>query len=349
MKDFKKHLINHRASILEAMEAINKLDSALTLFVCDDNDKLIGTVTDGDIRRGLLRGKAVNMSVAEYTHATFKSIKKNDINVKHINDIKESGIELLPILDDHGRIFKVHDFKKRMSLLPLECVIMAGGKGKRLKPLTDTMPKPMLRLGKKPIIEHNIDRLIQFGIEKIYISINYLGEHIREYFGDGSGKGISIEYIEEDIPLGTAGSLSLVDKFSTDYVLLMNSDLFTDINFEDLFLEVINTNAEMGIASIPYTVSIPYAILERDNNVITSFKEKPNHTHYANAGIYIFKKKWIDKIPKNTFYNITDLITELLNLNKTIIHDPIVGYWIDIGKPDDFKKAQEIAKHINYN
>jgi dTDP-glucose pyrophosphorylase len=347
MKDFKKHLINHNVSILEAIDKINSLSATLTLFVCDENGKLIGTLTDGDIRRGLLKGKNLDMSIKEYMLVDYKSIKNNGIDVQKFKKIKDSGVDLLPIIDEEGCITKVYDLEQKKSILPLECVIMAGGKGERLKPLTAKVPKPMLKLGGKPIIEYNVDRLIEFGIEKIYISINYLGDQIKDYFGDGSKKGISIEYIEEDIPLGTAGALSLVDKFNTDYVLLMNSDLFTDINFEDLFLEIINTKAEMGIASVPYTVRIPYAIFERDNNIITSFREKPNHTHYANAGIYIFKKKWIEKIPKNTFYNITDLITELLDLNKKIIHDPIVGYWIDIGIPDDFKRAQEIAKHIS--
>jgi len=223
---------------------------------------------------------------------------------------------------------------------------MAGGRGERLLPLTKNTPKPLLKIGHKPIIEHVIDRLIKFGIEKIYITINYLGEQIVDYFGDGSSKGIQIEYIWEKKPLGTAGALSLINDFNFDHVLLMNSDLFTNVNFEDLYLKVINDNATMGIASVPYTVNIPYAIFDLDGDNIRSFKEKPNKTHYANAGIYIFETKYCKMIPKNTFYNITDLIDKLILQNKKIIHDPIVGYWIDIGRIDDYNYANEIATHI---
>lgn len=346
MKDFSNHIINHNASALEAMEVINSLVYSLTLFVCDDNGKLIGTLTDGDIRRGLLKGNNVTQSVTDYMSVKFHFIRQNGSHVEQIMSLRKKGIELVPVLDDLNTIVRIYDLKYRKSVLPLECVIMAGGRGERLKPLTDTIPKPMLELGGKPIIEHNIDRLIQYGIEKIYISINYLGEQICNYFGDGSTKGISIEYIQEDIPLGTAGALSMINSFDTEYILLMNSDLFTNVNFEELYIETLNSNAEMGISSIPYIVNIPYAIFEREDNVIKSFKEKPNHTHYANAGIYLFKNKWVESIPKNTFYNMTDLISEILKLEKKIIHEPIVGYWIDIGKPDDYIRAKEIADHI---
>ena len=179
---------------------------------------------------------------------------------------------------------------------------MAGGE--RLRPLTDLTPKPMLLLGGKPIIEYNIDRLISFGIEKIYISVKYLGQQIVDYFGDGSSKGITIEYIWEDQSLGTAGALSLVNKFNTDYILLMNSDLFTNADFEDLYLNVLENNALMGVATIPYTTKVPYGIFTVDQNQITALKEKPIFTNYANAGIYILNRRILDKIPLNTYFNI---------------------------------------------
>ena len=222
-----------------------------------------------------------------------------------------------------------------------------GGRGKRLSPLTDTVPKPMLPLGDKPIIEHNIDRLIAFGIQKIYISVKYLGEQIREYFGDGSKKGINIEYIWEEEFLGTAGALALVDDFKSDHVLLMNSDLFTNVDFEDLYLELIKNNADMAVSSTEYKVDVPFAVFETKDKKVIDFKEKPSYIYHSNAGIYILNKKLIAKIPKNQFYDITDLMENLVKEGGKLVHNPIIGFWIDIGKPSDYKQAQEFVKHLN--
>jgi len=224
---------------------------------------------------------------------------------------------------------------------------MAGGRGERLRPLTDDTPKPMLEIGGKPILEHNIDQLISYGIEKIYITILYLGQQIMDYFGDGSAKGISIEYIWEDKPLGTAGALTLIKNIETKYIVLMNSDLFTDVDIEDLFLSINQNEADMGIASVLHTVKIPYGIFDEEDQKIRSIREKPVFTHYANAGVYILRKELIQYIPQNSFYDITDLIEGLLKMGMVIIQNPIVGYWIDIGKHDDYQRAQEIAKHLS--
>jgi NDP-sugar pyrophosphorylase family protein len=225
-------------------------------------------------------------------------------------------------------------------------MIMAGGRGKRLSPLTDHIPKPMLPLGDKPILEHNIDRLISYGIKKIYISVKYLGEQLEAYFGDGSSKGIEIKYIWEDEPLGTAGALALVEQFNSEFLLLMNSDLFTDVDFEDLYLDLINEKADMVVASTSYKVDVPFAVFETNERQIQNFKEKPSYVYHSNAGIYMFKSSLINKIPKNKFYNITDLMEELVNEKGKLIHNPILGYWIDIGSPADYKRAQELIKHI---
>ncbi len=349
MTHFEQNIIDSEASILDAISRLDMLsntDKVLTLFILQQ-EKLIGTLTDGDIRRGLLKGLTVNSRVSECMVKDFTFIRSGEIDVKQVSEIRRKGITLLPSISEDDKIDRVYDLQAQKSILPLECMIMAGGRGERLRPLTDTVPKPMLKLGDKPIIEHNIDRLIEYGIEKIYISIKYLGEQIVEYLGDGSSKGIKIEYIQEDKPLGTGGALSLVENFTSPYILLMNSDLFTDIDFEDLYLATIEQHAEMGIASIPYTVNIPYAIFDKEDSKILSFKEKPNNTHYANAGIYIFKTKWIDMIPKNEFFNITDLMQALLERNEHVIHNAIPGYWIDIGKHEDFERAREIMKHLD--
>jgi len=198
-------------------------------------------------------------------------------------------------------------------------------------------------LGSKPIIEHNIDRLIKFGIKKIYISVNYLSNIIKDYFGDGSSKGIEIRYIEESKPLGTAGSLTLVDKFKTNHVLLMNSDLFTNIDFERMYKSAVEKKSSITLASKDYKIDVPYAIFDSNNSIINGFKEKPVYNYNLNAGIYILRKEVINKIPKDTFYDITDLIEKLMQENEIVSHSVINGYWIDIGKKEDYIKAQELV------
>jgi dTDP-glucose pyrophosphorylase len=346
MFEIEKHIIFLNDTIIDALKKLNNVPDNLTLFVLNDKNRLAGTLTDGDIRRGFINGCSLDMPVSEFMSSNYRFIEEGKPDVFKIQEFKNQRIQLVPVVNKSGEIVRVYDFKFLKSVLPLECLIMAGGRGERLRPLTDTVPKPMLKIGNKPIIEHNIDRLISFGIEKIYISIKYLGSQIKEYFGDGSSKGISISYIEEDEPLGTCGALSFVKEFNSDYVLLMNGDLFTDIDFESFYTSVVEKDADMGIASIPYTINVPYAVFDHDNDSVLGFQEKPNYTKFANAGIYIFKKKWLSSIPKNKFFNITDLMDIMIREKATMIHHPIIGYWIDIGKMDDYFRAKEIAKYI---
>ena len=345
MKDFSKNFIYLNKSIIDAMKMLDDIPESLTLFVVDKNEKLLGTLTDGDIRRGFIKGMTRKHKVSEFMFTRFHSVTDN-VSVQDFKTARELGIRLLPVLNQKGQVEKIIDVKKRKSILPLEAMIMAGGRGERLQPLTNKTPKPMLPLGDKPILEHIIDRLIEYGITKIYISVKYLAEQIIDYFGDGSSKGISIEYILEDQPLGTAGALSKIKNIKTEHILLMNSDLFTDANFEDIYLNVIKRQALLGVATIPYTTKVPYGIFMIDNDRVIGIKEKPTYTSYANAGIYIINKSIINKIPSNRYYNITDLMEDLIKLGLIVVHNPLVGYWIDIGQHQDYKNAQEIVKHL---
>jgi NDP-sugar pyrophosphorylase family protein len=224
---------------------------------------------------------------------------------------------------------------------------MAGGKGERLLPLTKSTPKPMLKVGDKPIIEHNIDQLKAYGIQNFHISINYLGHIISDYFKDGTTKGIQIEYIKEDRPMGTLGAVSCVEKYTKEDVLIMNSDLLTNIDFADFYNEFKNQDADMAVATIPYHVDLPYAIMELDGVKVTSFKEKPRYTYFANAGIYLVKASVTELIPKDSFYDATDLMESLIQKGKKLINYPILGYWLDIGKPEDFARAQKDISHLH--
>lgn len=345
MKDFIPYTIHKDANCLEALNKLNEEESNQTLFVVDDNNRLIGTLTDGDIRRGFIIGLDLKSPVYLFAHKKFTSIN-GIIKVSDIKRIKQEGKKVLPKLNSLGQIEKIYNLTNLNSILPVHAVIMAGGRGERLRPLTDSIPKPMLPLGLKPILEHNIDRLISFGVETITITVRYLAEQIIDYFGDGSSKGINIDYIKEETPLGTIGALSLIEDIKQESVLVLNSDIFSNINFEDLFLVFENSNADMAVASIPYSVDIPYAIMELEGNTIKSFKEKPKNTYYANAGIYLIKKQTVNIIPRGRFFNATDLMNSIISNNGRLIHSPITGYWIDIGKHDDYNKAKEIIKHL---
>lgn len=341
-----KHIIDKDASILDALRQLNTTTN-FTLFVVDENRKVVGAVTDGDIRRGLIAGASMVDAIYSICHKSFRYI---DDKVKDtpslFNEIKKSGITLVPYLDDCGCIKKLIDLRQTNALLPIDAVLMAGGRGERLSPLTDNCPKPLLPLGGKPIIEHNIDRILSFGISNITLSVRYLSNQLREYFGDGKQMGASIDYVEEDFPLGTIGSVSLIKKFHNDTVLVMNSDLFTNIDLEEFYTHFIDAGADMSIASIPYNVSVPYAVMEFDGDKVKSLVEKPTYTYYSNAGIYLIKKSVLQQLEYGKHCDATDLMQRLIDNGKKVTSFPIVGYWIDIGRHEDYKKAQEFIKYI---
>ena len=342
-------LIHKNKNLVEGLQCLNELRnlSRLILFVVDDNEKVIGSVTDGDIRRSIIAEQNLQKTLGEIANPDFKRLYQKD-TYQSFEKYRKSDIKILPILNQEGKMVNLIDLEYTKAQLPLEAVIMAGGRGKRLSPLTDTIPKPMLRLGDKPIIEHNIDRLISFGIKKIYISVKYLGDQIVNYLGDGSQKGISIEYVWEDEPLGTAGALALINNLSTEHILLMNSDLFTNVNFESLYLKLINENADMAVASTEYKVDIPYAVFETQEGRVTNFREKPSFIYHSNAGIYILKRSLIAKIEKGKYCDITDVMEQLVTEGGKLVYDPIIGYWIDIGKTVDYEHAQEFIKHLDH-
>lgn len=341
-------IIHVSHSIKDALRIIDRIGVARTvLFLIDQNHKLLGTISDGDIRRGLLKDISIDAPAVEVANKNYISVKENDDIAGAIKYCKKEGVRFLPLLGKNGCLQKVLDVNQFAGFLPLSAVIMAGGKGKRLMPLTANLPKPMLKVGEKPIIEHNVDRLIKFGVQHISISVNYLGDIISDYFQDGGEKGVKIDYIRENEPMGTMGSITLKKTYEKEYIILMNSDLLTNIDFEDFFNEFTNSEADMAVATIPYHSDIPYAVLDLNgSNEIVSFQEKPRYTHYSNAGIYLFKRSLIDLLPAGEYYDATDLIQLLIKKKMKVIAYPILGYWLDIGRMNDYLKAQEDIKHL---
>lgn len=341
-------IISPNASGRDALRQLNQISGIIApvLFIIENN-KVLGTLTDGDIRRGLLNGLQIDDSILSFAKVNFKFFTEKKYTQTEISHLKELNIRFVPVLDNSGSFKEILDLENRTGNLPLSAVIMAGGKGERLLPLTLDTPKPLLKVGDKPIIEYNIDRLIKFGVKEIFISVRYLGEQIEEYFGDGSAKGCSIKYLYEDKPLGTIGVLGQKVEFSNTEILVMNSDLLTDIDFEHFYNSFILEQADMAVASTPFDVNVPYAVLEFSaGKQIKDFKEKPKYTYYSSAGIYLIKRELLLNIPAETKYDTTDFMTELLNNGLKVIAEPIHGYWLDIGRIEDFIKAQEDIKFL---
>lgn len=346
MRHYKEYLIQTRASIKVALKMMDQLARDANLFAIDENERLVGSLTDGDVRRGFINGKTLDQNVVDFLQPNPKFIRKGERDIKKVIEFREAELKVVPVIDENDRVVNVINFRELRSYLPVDTVIMAGGKGTRLKPLTDRIPKPLLPVGDKPILEHNLDRLSKFGIDDFWISINYLGDQIEKHFGNGNAKNRNTQYVREDQYLGTIGAVSKIENFRHEYVLVTNSDILTDLNYEDFFIRFLDEEADFAVLTIPYKINIPYAVLETSNGHVVSFKEKPSYTYYSNGGIYLMKKSVTQLIPKNTFYNATDLMEKLIKSGKKVISYSFNGYWLDIGKHEDYEKAQKDIKHV---
>lgn len=346
MKNYKSHLINSTATLKDGLIAINQLlNEVLCLFVVDNSLRLVGTLTDGDIRRALISGLELKESIESAMNKNCIKLLITEVTPAKIKIFRTKDIKLLPCIDELGKIIKVYDLEAKQSILPIDAVLMAGGKGVRLRPLTEKTPKPLLKVGDKSIIDYNIDRLLHFGVEHINVTVNYLREQIEAHFLKEID-GIKITCVKEPKYLGTIGSVKFIPKFYHDTVLVMNSDLFTNIDLEEFYDDFLKSNADMAVAAIPYAISVPYGIFKLEDNTIKGLREKPTYNYYANGGIYLIKRKLFDIIPDDTFFDATDFIELLIAQGYKVIRFPLIGYWIDIGKHEDFKKVQEFAKHI---
>ena len=343
----KKHILYSNQTVRDALLMLNDLKKNTILIVVDEAGTLIGSLTDGDLRRGFIKGLTFDDSLMDYLQPDPLFIYEEELPKSNLNTLRLRNFMVVPIVDRNRKVVRILNLREIQSVVPADVFIMAGGRGQRLMPLTEATPKPMLHVGGKPILEHNIDRLINYGIKNIYISVNYLADQIEDYFKDGSDKGVSINYVHEDKPLGTIGSVKMVDNLENDYVMVMNSDLLTDIDFNGFFQTFLRSGADMAVATTMYNVEVPYGVMEVDNgNFVNALKEKPCYTYYSNAGIYIIKKELLSLVPHNQFYNVTDLMESLIAEGKKLVSFPILGYWLDIGKHDDFIKAQEDIKSL---
>ncbi len=344
----KNHFISQRLTLLQALERINSLaPEPLVLFVLDDDDRMVGTLTDGDSRRALIAGASVNDSVDKVMHRNFNYMREEDIDdvneIRHQRDLK---MRLVPVLDNGKKVTEVINLEKYKTRLPIDAVLMAGGKGERLRPLTEKMPKPLLPVGGKPIIDYNVDNLISYGVKHINVTVNYLAEQLEEHFSK-LRSDVQVRCFREPKFLGTIGSIRYVEDFYNDTILVMNSDVFTNLDFEDFYLHFKLHDADMSVCAIPYSVKVPYGIFSLEGErEIKGVIEKPTYDYYANAGIYLIKKKLLELIPSDTMFHSTDLLIAAVEAGKKVIRFPLNGTWIDIGNPQEYQRAQELAKHL---
>lgn len=344
--NYSSNLISEKDTIQEALTLLNSLTTELTLFVINDKKKILGTLTDGDIRRGLLSGLNISSPITQCMNQSFRFIEKSNLTFSRIDSLKTQGIKLLPIIEN-GVLIEIFNLTTLKAYLPVDVVIMAGGQGQRLRPLTENIPKPLLPIGEKPILEHLINHLVKFGVKNIHISLNYLGDQIVDYFGDGSSRGININYLKEKVRMGTAGALSSYNPPENDTILMINSDILTDIDFSRFYKFFIDTNSDICVAGIPYEVKIPYAVLTLENNFIQSIEEKPVYTYFSNGGIYLINADLINNIPKDQKYDATDFIEDSLRENLKVSSYPVTDYWLDIGRHDDYLRAQKDISALN--
>ncbi len=346
MMDTQKFTISIESSAREAIERINQLAIPnVSIFIIDMNGKLEGSITDGDIRRGLLKGKSIDDSIDLFMNVNSKYFVEGEDNYTNVNRFKNAGIRLIPVVNSQRILLKIIDLELLHSLLPLDVVLMAGGKGERLKPLTDKTPKPMLHVGDKPIIVRNIERIANFGVDQFNIAVRHMADQIKDGLNINEFAHLRLNFVEEEEPLGTIGALSLIDDFKNDTILLMNADLLTNIDFSDFYKKFIDSESEMQVATIPYNIDVPYAVMDIDDSGrVKAFNEKPRYTFYSNAGIYIFKKELISLIPKGENFDATHFMELVMEKGNSISTYPILGYWLDIGRPEDYYKAQNDVK-----
>jgi len=348
--DLDAYTINASCTIRQALKKLNALSgSAMTLFVINEADhRLAGSLTDGDIRRAIINGATLDSAVIVAAHVSPATVNlSNSDNIDALRAMRRRGLTLIPVVDNDGVMLSILNLQVTPTQLPLSAILMAGGKGERLRPLTLDTPKPLLEIEGKPIIDYNLEALCRCGIKDIYVTVNYLAQKIVDHLQAFSLPGVNISTIREPAALGTIGSAAMAPLPETGNTLVMNSDLLTTISFEDMYLRHRDTNADVTIAVIPYQISVPYAILDINGDNVTAINEKPSYSHFANAGIYIFNNMLLRSLPTGRPTDATDLIQYAIDNNLKVTYHPVNGSWIDIGTPADFAQAKALMKHHN--
>ena len=347
MKDWKRTFINPTQPILEAMRIIDT--SALQIaLVVDEKKRLIGVVTDGDIRRGILKGVKLDEPISTIMFREFTYAKATAAREEIIALMKRKELLQIPLLDEDGCVVDLKVLVDLISMPQTEnwVVLMAGGLGNRLRPLTNDCPKPLLTLNEKPILEIILENLIKHGFRQFYISINYKAEMIEKHFCDGSNWGVQIEYLREKKAMGTAGALGLLPERPAAPLIVMNGDLLTNINFRQL-LDFHHAHKALATMCVrDYNFQVPFGVVALDQYRLSNIDEKPSHHFFVNAGIYVLSPTALDIIPPDETYDMTVLFQDIIAAGHEAIAFPIREYWLDVGQFDDYEKASTEYQEI---
>ncbi|MBE3570567.1 MAG: nucleotidyltransferase family protein [Bacillales bacterium] len=340
MRNWKELLVPPSTSIIETMKNIDHTAAQIALVV-DDDFRLLGTVTDGDIRRGILRGISLDDQVTKVMNKNPITMKKGTSKQAIKKMFQEKKLRQLPILNNNNQVVDVIFSDVLLDSLSFDnwVVLMAGGLGTRLLPLTENIPKPMLTVGTKPILQTILESFIEHGFHRFYFSVNYKREIIKDYFGNGLEWGVNIQYLDENQRLGTAGALSLFSEKPTKPIIVMNGDILTKINFQQLlqFHEESESMATMCVRE--YQLQIPYGVVRTEGTRLCSIEEKPIERHFVNAGIYVLNPEVLNYIPENQYFDMPSLFELLIKRQEKTNVFPIREYWLDIGRIPDFEKA----------
>ena len=341
MKDWRETLIGPTATIHQAIKAIDTSSRQIALVV-DSDHRLLGTVTDGDIRRAILRGADMDAPVGDVMKVEPHVAKESDSKERLLSRMAAESVRQFPLLDDSGRVTGLVYIDDLMS--PTErrdnwVLIMAGGLGTRLRPLTDSAPKPLLQVGDKPLMETIIEGFLDYDFWQFYISVNYKTAMIKAHFGDGAKWNATIRYIEEDRPLGTAGALRLIKDRPDTPIIVMNGDLLTRINFQHLLDYHREHKARATMCVREYDFQVPFGVVRITDNRITGIDEKPLHSFFVNSGIYVLDTELIDLIPDGEFFDMTTLFEAIIAADHDTAVFPIREYWLDVGRIDEFNQA----------
>ncbi len=337
--DWQQTAVSPQATIKETLAVMDKAALQIALVV-DEAGHLLGTVTDGDIRRGLLAGKMLTSPIGEVMHLTPKVGHQGESVTLWQKQIQQYQLRHLPIVDAEGKMVGLFYEKPEPLSLSNPVILMLGGLGTRLRPLTENMPKPLLPVGNQPILETIVKHIAQQGFERFYFCINYLGEQIRDYFGDGSKYGIQIEYIEEQERMGTAGALSLLPEAPQEDFIVMNGDLLTKVDLKAL-LDFHQKHQNIVTACVrEYAQQVPYGVVEMEDHRVTQLVEKPVYRYFVNGGIYALSPAALRFVPDQQFYDMPTLIEQALAEQLPVGGFPITEYWMDIGQLPDYQQAQ---------
>lgn len=347
MKKLDQIIVNEKVSIIETMKIINK--SALQ-FVAVVNQKrqLVGTITDGDIRRGILKGISLNEPVSEIMNRN-PIFLKEDMPSAYQSYMKFNKMKQLPIVNDQHEIVDIifSDYLSEINIKPNKVILMVGGLGTRLRPLTEHIPKPMLKVGNKPILETIVEGFKNYGFVNFVFCVNYKKEIIQDYFQNGEAFGVHIEYVEEKERMGTAGALSLLSEKPKEPFFVMNGDLLTQINFAQLLNFHLEHDSVGTMCVREYEYHIPFGVIETDEHKLVSILEKPKKKEYVNAGIYVLDPEAVKLIPNNSFYDMPELFKNIIEAKKMATVFPIREYWMDIGRLADYEQANNDYESVN--